>query len=146
MSEPERRNYQPPYQSLLVAALHDVVSQMNNGNSVGAWECIKTLNSVAPPEVVHECKADFDRAQQTIVRIKRQTYSPINGIGVSNDKFNAICRKFLYGETRRLLSLYKDSLWAHGYLERFWEPVGAGNFKDLEQQQKDEDEKGGSEK
>jgi hypothetical protein len=137
--EAERRTYQPTYQSVLINALNDVVNALNNGSSFDAWRAIKTLYDLLPPECSAECKPAYDEVYDGIGRIHADTRSGIDKVG-ANMKFRYYLGKYLAITNRKLLIVFKNSLHKHGYLEKVWQPLDSGDFKDLEKQQKESEE------
>ncbi len=58
----------PTYQSLLNAALHAVVSRLNERDYFGAWEALQTLHRICIPSVKKKLTEDFQNIIDQIAK------------------------------------------------------------------------------
>lgn len=104
----------PTYQSNLNAAIRDVVIRLTAGEIASAWEGLRTLFALLPPECNRECRADFDK-----VKRKLQDINSTRGI----DYYDTMLRRsigtkaYLCDACYLLFEKMKDSLHHKGYLE-----------------------------
>jgi hypothetical protein len=85
---------------------------MNREDIRGAWECMKTLYRILPPNVEMEVQPAYDKVNAQLEAIRKRFFLSI--VLVEPYYMN-----YLYGSNRWLLGIFKNSLHKHGYLEEF---------------------------
>jgi hypothetical protein len=111
----ENRYLTPTYQSLLILGMDTVAKRLCNGEIFGSWEALKTLYAELPPDCQKECCDDFNSVKAKLVDIVVK----IQGIDLYRTKARRALalRRYLAVANLELFNVFKDSLFAKGYLE-----------------------------
>ena len=104
----------PTYQSLLILGLDTVAKRLADKQIFEAWQALKTLYVELPPECQKECSKDFEAVKKKVTAIRKT-----KGFSYCEVKryVDRVSYTYLAEANLKLFDIFKNSLFAKGYLE-----------------------------
>jgi hypothetical protein len=104
----------PTYQSLLILGIDTVARRLADKEVLGAWQALETLYVELPPDCQKECNKSFEKVKKDLKKI--YNYKGYTFYEVKRHTDNAKYA-YLVESNLRLFNIFKNSLFAKGYLE-----------------------------